>query len=83
MLEIYAIMDTKAGAFMNPFYPRSLGEAVRSFSNEANNPESPLGKYPEDFNLFHLGKFNQVTGEISLEPSPKSIGTAANFKKPV
>ena len=80
-LQIFAVMDTKAGAFMNPFYVRSLGEAIRSFSDESNKPESMFNKHSEDFNLFQLGEFDQTTGEIKIEPAPKSIGTAANFKK--
>jgi hypothetical protein len=80
MLKIYAVMDTKAEAFMNPFYVRTLGEAIRSFTDESNKQESPFFKHPEDFNLFELGDFDQFTGVLQPHKAPKSIGTSASFK---
>lgn len=79
ILELYAIKDTKANAFMNPIIQRTMGEAIRSVVDESKQPNSMFGKHPEDFNLFKLGTFNQETGLITIEPAPKSIGTVANF----
>lgn len=80
MLKIYAILDSKAAAFGNPFYMRSIGEAVRAFNDEAKKENSMVKNYPEDFTLFELGDYDQVTGIIKPLQAPKSIGNAVSLQ---
>lgn len=66
MLKIYAIKDTKVGEFMNPFYQRSKGEAVRSVSAAINaKEENHFTKFYNDYELWELGEFNLQTGVIT------------------
>lgn len=65
MLQIYAIKDTKVGEFMNPFYQRSKGEAVRSVTAAINAKEdNHFTKFYNDYELWLLGEFNCQTGII-------------------
>lgn len=79
-LKIFGVKDTMAEAYMNPFYARSTGEAIRSFADETNKPDSPFNRHPNDYNLFELGEFDQVTGEMKILAAPHSHGTAQTYK---
>lgn len=77
-MEIFAIRDTKAEAFNPPFYQRTKAEAERSLQRLVLDPDSNVSKFPEDFDLYHLGTYNDSTGEISPLPSPEHIIKAIN-----
>ena len=62
--QIFAIRDSKAEAFHQPFYAQTKGAAIRAISDYANEPNSPLGKHPEDYMLFHIGAYHEGSGEI-------------------
>jgi len=80
---IFTVRDAKAEAYMQPFFGRSKGEAIRAIQTEVNSgkQDNMLASYPEDFNLFYIGEFNEQTGEIILpEGGAVNLGNAANFK---
>lgn len=83
MIQIVcSVYDSKAKAFCVPFFVNALGLALRAFQGEANNPESQLGAYPEDFTLFELGTFSDVDGTFKIHPQPINHGLAANYREP-
>jgi len=61
-LEAYAIWDNKAKNFTSPFFMRSRGEAIRAFTSTVNDGSSQIGKFPEDFQLFHVGFYDDNSG---------------------
>lgn len=78
-MKIYSIFDAKAEAFMNPFFVQAEGVAIREFTNLANDPEHPVGKYREDYTLYRLGTWDERTGKIVTEEpfsviSARSVG---------
>lgn len=77
--KLFAIWDTKAEAFNLPFFCHTNGQAIRSFTTEASNPESMLAKYPEDYALFELGTYDDSNATFNLLPAPKSLGTAQEY----
>lgn len=81
-LKIFAILDTKANIFNQPFFMRSTGEAVRAFADLTNDPQSMLFKHPDDFRLFHIGEYDQELAQFNTLPKPEPIGSAAEFKRP-
>lgn len=64
--RIYSIYDAKAGVFSQPFYAPNRAVAMRSFTDEARNPQSQVNRHPADFALYELGAFNDSEG-IMLE----------------
>ena len=71
MKPIYAVKDLATQAFGNPFVTRAQGEAMRSFTDEANaDPQkSAIAQHPDDYELYKLGEYNDDTGEItSIKP---------------
>lgn len=61
---IYSIHDSKAEAFMNPFFKPTRAMAQRDFELAINDEASMMSKTPADFSLFELGQFDADTGEI-------------------
>lgn len=63
-MRIFTIYDSKAEAYHQPFYSRTEGEAVRS-CEQAANTEGQFSTYAEDFILFEIGNFDEMTGELT------------------
>lgn len=63
---VVAVFDKKLALYEMPFTVRHIGEAVREFSDLKKNPETRFGKHPEDFDLFQIAKYSEVTG--TFEP---------------
>lgn len=66
----FAIYDKKANSFGQLFPSNTHGTAERSFKDALDNPESPYGKYPDDFALYHIMDIDDESGYIieSFEP---------------
>lgn len=64
ILQVYAVFDKAVGAYLPPFYTRSKGEALRSFSDACNDGKSNFTRYPNDYTLFHLGVYDDAGGNF-------------------
>lgn len=66
ILQTVAVYDKAAAAYMRPFFVPSLGTAVRSFEDEAKREDenNPMFKHPSDFELWHIGEFDDVSGAL-------------------
>lgn len=81
MLKMFTIYDSKAEAYMAPFFMKSNGEAIRSVISAVNDPQSNLNKYAEDFTLFELGVYHEDSANFTLLDTPHSLGVLVEFKK--
>lgn len=64
-MKIYGIFDRAIQAFAAmPFFQPTNAAAIRVMKDELNRQGSQLAAHPEDFELLHLGDFNEETGEI-------------------
>lgn len=66
MLQICCLKDTKAEAFMTPFFVPTMGVAFRSLGDEIAVPRegNTLAAHPEDFQLWTLGTYDNDTGKL-------------------
>lgn len=80
-MQIFSIYDKKAQAYMSPFYYHQKGQALRAFEDAVNDPQTPFTKHPEDFQLFHIGEWNDSTGKITPLSNPVPIEEALNVIK--
>lgn len=68
--EMFAIRDNALGAYNTPIFVRSKGEAIRSFTDAANDEKSQLRRHSSDYTLFYLGKYDDSSGIFEpIEPS--------------
>lgn len=65
-IAVVAILDIKAGTFMQPNFVISDAFAVRAFADEVNGDKtkSMIAKHPEDFALHRLSTFDDQTGKF-------------------
>ena len=61
---LVSLKDIKSGVFTPPIPFRSVGEARRAYM-EAILKDPMLSKYPDDFELYHVGDWDNETGEIA------------------
>lgn len=68
-LSVYSVLDKAVGAFLQPFFSRSKGEAIRSFSDAVQDKSHQFYKHASDFLLMELGVFDDHSGVFqSHEP---------------
>jgi len=75
-LKIYSIRDAKAGIFHNPWMKNTHGEAERDFTELTKDEKSMVSKYPEDFDLYFLGSYDNVTGKLEPLDTPQHVSKA-------
>lgn len=79
-LKIYSIRDSKAEIYNTPFFQKTHGEAERNFMQLVNDDKSTVGKFPEDFDLYYLGTYDDQTGKLSALETPQHQIKAVNLK---
>lgn len=77
--KVYTVYDSKAEAYLFPISYQSKGQAVRAFSEAANDKNSNIGKYPEDFTMFELGEFDDVDCSFKFHKAPVAVGVAIEY----
>lgn len=72
MSKAYCLYDSKLEAYLTPFFAPNRGVAMRHFADLVANEDHPFGKHPEDYTLFELGDFDDVTAMFNAS-APASI----------
>lgn len=80
--EVFAVFDSKAKAFLTPFFLINVAVAKRMFSEAANENSHAYWRHPEDYSLHHLGTFDDTTGGVDCFPTPQNLGLAATYRRP-
>lgn len=81
VLKLFCIRDSKGEFYDRIFQQHTIGEAERTFYSLANDPKTQIGQYPEDYDLYYLGDFDNITGTITAMSSPQHILKAINIPK--
>lgn len=79
-LKAFTIRDQKAEIFNTPFFQKTHGEAERSFRELCQDTKSMVSKYPDDFDLYYIGTYNDITGLISPLDTPQHVLKAVQCK---
>lgn len=81
LLKAYSIRDSKAEVFNLPFFKHTHGEAERDFHQLVNDSQSMPGKYPDDYDLYFLGVYDDKTGKLDFLDTPQHIQKAVALKR--
>lgn len=79
--NIYTVYDSKALAFMQPFYSERHEVAQRHFAAAANDINTDIGRYSTDYTLFCIGEFDDQSGIITPLEQFQNLGLAASYLK--
>lgn len=77
--KIFAIRDNKAKVYGTPFFLAEEGQAIRQFTDLANNKDSLVGRHPQDFTLFRIGAYADNTAVLIGSDPIFSLGNALEF----
>ncbi|QGH72128.1 MAG: DNA binding protein [Microviridae sp. ctjWc39] len=83
LLKVFTIYDSKAEAYLQPFFLKNKGEAIRALTDIVAKPDHNFCKYPEDFTLFELGVFDDSTSRFELYDTPHSVCVLIELKRSV
>lgn len=81
---VMSVYDRASMAYGRPAFVAALGAGMRSFADEVNRAEAgnEMNKHPGDFDLFHLGEFDDSTGVFTMLEVPKNVCTGASVVIP-
>jgi len=78
--NIFTIFDSKANAYLTPFFLHNEQMAIRVFRDCVNEPTHQFGKHPEDYTLFKIGSWDDDKSKF-LTTNPIALGNGVEFKK--
>lgn len=64
-MYIYGLRDRKRAKYNFIFTDASDDSAKRTFDTACNQPNTIMGMYPTDFELFNLGELDENSGVIT------------------
>lgn len=64
ILHMYSVYDKAVNAYLQPFYARSKGEALRAFTEAVNDQKHTFNKHAADYTLMLVGEFDDSSGVI-------------------
>ena len=76
--EIFTIHDSKAEAFLPPFFQPNKSVAQRMFFNAVADTATDFSRFPEDYTLFSIGTFDNIAGVIEHHEKI-SLGNGVEF----
>ena len=79
ILKVFSVFDSKAEAYMQPFFMATRGQAIRAFSDTCSDKSTQFSRHPGDFTLFEIGSYDDSTGVMSSYEAKISLGVATEF----
>lgn len=79
IMKLCVVKDMKAGLFLQLTSQRSVADAIRSWETVANDGESMITRFPNDFRLFYIADFNSETGVLTPLEFHQDLGSAADY----
>ncbi len=76
---IFTVHDSKAEAFITPFFCPNRAIAIRTFATAANDETHDFHRNAADYQLFEIGTYNDKTSKITQHETPEALGLALTF----
>jgi hypothetical protein len=83
VLQIIAVKDNGIQTFHPIQVVPHVGLAIREFTQAASSPDTNFYKHPADFDLYHLGSWDDQTAVFIPLDAPLVICRAIQVKVPV
>lgn len=61
-MKIFTVYDSKAEAFLQPFFLPAAGAAIRACENALKQSDHPFSLSPGDYTLFEIGSWDATDG---------------------
>lgn len=83
ILKVFAVFDSKAGAYLQPFFSINVATACRDFSSAVQDSSHAFHRHSGDYELFLLGEWDQYEGVLKMYETKQSLGIASSFLNPM
>lgn len=70
---LFSVYDKKAEFFSDPFCRLTRSEALRDFSDLVRDNSTSVSRHPEDYALYLLAVFENVSGSWTVRKAPEVI----------
>lgn len=74
-LGVYSVFDSKASAFLQPYFTKSNATAIRAFQRCLLDPTSDISKFGADFTLVKVGTWDEIAGQMRPLDQHENLGT--------
>lgn len=81
-MSVYAIFDSKAQAYLQPFFAVNNEVAKRTFEAATSDDKSTFGLFPGDYTLFKVAVWDNESGAIDKVQAYENLGTGLQMGKP-
>lgn len=81
--KIFTVLDKATGAFLPPFFSITEGQAVRSFTECAQDSTHAFRRHHGDFALYSLGVFDDASGDFTTHTPQFIISATAASAMPM
>lgn len=78
-LTVFSVHDSKAEAFICPFFSQNSAVGLRMFAQAVNDRAANFFNNAGDYTLFELGTFDQDKGQFTEHDTPINHGLALSF----
>lgn len=79
MMGIFSVYDSKAQAYLQPFFTHNKQTAIRSFATAAQQSDHDFHRYAADYTLFQIGEWDAQSGHINTLENKLNLGMASEF----
>lgn len=79
-LKIFAVYDIAVGAYMQPFFLQSRGQALRAWLDTCSDPKTNMWAHPADYTLFEIGEYDESEGILTSYSVKTSLGSALEMR---
>lgn len=76
---LFSVYDLQAQNFSAPFTSVTVETAVRDFGRAVMQTKGSMDKFPEDYQLFHVGHFRSDTGVVYPMAQPALIAKGVDY----
>jgi len=77
--KVFAVYDSKAEAYLQPFFSFTAGQATRSFSDAVQDSGHQFHKHAADYTLFEIGVYHDETGKLIAHEAHTNLGCAVEY----
>lgn len=76
------VRDEKADCYAHPFFVPAIGIGLRMFEDWSKDKTTAVGLHPEDYSIFRVGSYDQVSGVFEPEAVPVFLARPTNVAVP-
>lgn len=81
IMKVFSVYDSKAQMFNVPYFANTTPQAIRSFSDLANDPQTLVCKHPGDFVLYEIGEYDDSNAKMVNYSEHHHLGVASQYKQ--